>query len=300
MQLKISRPLDSTICIPLANYSRRISASLVRTMSSAPGYSLRQRRFAPLNPELSAKSDAPPLKGIVFDVDGTLCENSHVFSILFYSCVETEIVAILPQHYMFGEMRAALGIDKSVDILEHIRGLPTLKDRMKAVSKVQAIEREAMLKQQPQPGLVKLMDYIESRGMRRALCTRNFEAPVTHLLQTHLPKHVFLPIITRDTPDLLPKPDPAGILHIAREWGLDNRADNLIMVGDSIDDMTAGHTAGAATVLLLNDRNTHLKDHEHTDLCIERLDDLVDILENGFVGHRGGDKASTEGREEEA
>ncbi|RWQ93196.1 putative HAD superfamily hydrolase [Paecilomyces variotii] len=248
-------------------------------MSSAPGYSLRQRRFAPLNPELSAKSDAPPLKGIVFDVDGTLC---------------------LPQHYMFGEMRAALGIDKSVDILEHIRGLPTLKDRMKAVSKVQEIEREAMLKQQPQPGLVQLMDYIESRGMRRALCTRNFEAPVTHLLQTHLPKHVFLPIITRDTPDLLPKPDPAGILHIAREWGLDNRADNLIMVGDSIDDMTAGHTAGAATVLLLNDRNTHLKDHEHTDLCIERLDDLVDILENGFVGHRGGDKASTEGREEEA
>ncbi|KAJ9271368.1 hypothetical protein DTO212C5_2448 [Paecilomyces variotii] len=278
MQLRISVPLNSTICLPLANYSR-ISASLVRTMSSAPGYSLRQRRFAPLNPELSAKSDAPPLKGIVFDVDGTLC---------------------LPQHYMFGEMRAALGIDKSVDILEHIRGLPTLKDRMKAVSKVQAIEREAMLKQQPQPGLVQLMDYIESRGMRRALCTRNFEAPVTHLLQTHLPKHVFLPIITRDTPDLLPKPDPAGILHIAREWGLDNRADNLIMVGDSIDDMTAGHTAGAATVLLLNDRNTHLKDHEHTDLCIERLDDLVDILENGFVGHRGGDKASTEGREEEA
>ncbi|KAJ9309070.1 hypothetical protein DTO217A2_1439 [Paecilomyces variotii] len=278
MQLKISVLLDSTICIPLAIYSR-ISASLVRTMSSAPGYPLRQRRFAPLNPELSAKSDAPPLKGIVFDVDGTLC---------------------LPQHYMFGEMRAALGIDKSVDILEHIRGLPTLKDRMKAVSKVQAIEREAMLKQQPQPGLVQLMDYIESRGMRRALCTRNFEAPVTHLLQTHLPKHVFLPIITRDTPDLLPKPDPAGILHIAREWGLDNRADNLIMVGDSIDDMTAGHTAGAATVLLLNDRNTHLKDHEHTDLCIERLDDLVDILENGFVGHRGGDKAPTEGREEEA
>lgn len=71
-------------------------------------------------------------------------------------------------------------------------------------------------------------------------------------------------------------------------------------MGDSIDDMTAGHTAGAATVLLLNDRNTHLKDHEHTDLSIERLDDLIDILENGFVGHRGGDKAPTEGREEEA
>lgn len=48
--------------------------------------------------------------------------------------------------------------------------------------------------------------------------------------------------------------------------------------------MTAGHTAGAATVLLVNDRNRHLKEHVHTDLCISRLDDLIDILENGFVG----------------
>lgn len=51
--------------------------------------------------------------------------------------------------------------------------------------------------------------------------------------------------------------------------------------------MTAGHTAGAATVLLLNEHNVHLQEHAHTDLCISRLDDLVDILERGFVGVRG-------------
>lgn len=54
--------------------------------------------------------------------------------------------------------------------------------------------------------------------------------PVTRLLENFLPKHVFLPIITRETPGLLPKPDPAGILHIATEWGLENRGENLIMV----------------------------------------------------------------------
>lgn len=120
---------------------------------------------------------------------------------------------------------------------------------------------------------------------------------MTHLLDTHLPTHEFLPIITRETPHLLPKPDPAGILHIAAEWGLDSRGERLIMVGDSIDDMTAGHTAGAATVLLLNDRNSALKDHEHTDLCIRRLDDLIAILEEGFVGSRGGGKPETSDRE---
>jgi len=181
---------------------------------------------------------------------------------------------------------AILGIDKSVDIISHIRSLPTLKDQASALAKIQAIEREAMVKQTPQPGLVELMDYLKSRGLKRALCTRNFEGPVSHLLRTHLPNHVFLPIITRDTPDIKPKPDPAGILHVAHEWGLENGADDLIMVGDSLDDMTAGHKAGAATVLLVNDRNEALKEHEHTSLWIDRLDDLIEILENGFASSR--------------
>lgn len=61
-------------------------------------------------------------------------------------------------------------------------------------------------------------------------------------------------------------------------------------VGDSIDDMTAGHAAGAATVLLVNERNAHLREHAHTDLCISRLDELADILEQGFVGTRENDE----------
>lgn len=55
-------------------------------------------------------------------------------------------------------------------------------------------------------------------------------APVTHLLKNHLPNHIFEPIVTRDTPDLLPKPEPSGLLHIAEQWGLSNRADSVIMV----------------------------------------------------------------------
>ncbi|KAJ5476617.1 HAD-superfamily hydrolasesubfamily IAvariant 3 [Penicillium sp. IBT 31633x] len=234
-------------------------------MSALACRNLRPRNFAPLD---SAKtSSAPPLRGIVFDVDGTLC---------------------LPQHHMFSEMREALGIDRSIDILEHIRQLPA-GERAEAVSKVQAVERRAMVDQQPQPGLLRLMDYLESRGVRRALCTRNFEAPVQNLIDNHLNGHVFLPIITRDTPNLLPKPDPAGILHIANEWGLEN-GENLIMVGDSLDDMTAGHMAGAATVLLVNEKNALLKEHPHTDICIAQLDDLIAILEEGFVGTRENDE----------
>ena len=48
--------------------------------------------------------------------------------------------------------------------------------------------------------------------------------------------------------------------------------------------MLAGYRAGAATVLLVNEVNEHLSEHEHTDLVVKQLDDLINILENGFEG----------------
>ena len=78
---------------------------------------------------------------------------------------------------------AALGIDKSIDILHHIRDLPSPEACLEAADKIKAIEREAMRAQQPQPGLVELMDYLQGKGLQRALCTRNFE-------------YVFLPTIS--------------------------------------------------------------------------------------------------------
>lgn len=239
---------------------------------------------------------------------------------------------------MFTEMRAVLGIPKSVDILEHIYSLPTPSEQETAMSHIRAIERRNMAAQVPQPGLTDLMSYLDAHKIPKGICTRNFAQPVNHLLAKFLAGSVFHPVVTRDFRP--PKPDPAGLLFIAREWGLvrpvpgprdenavrdvlgasssssssstpeqlgvsgvpggdengiqDKKleqvgdASRLIMVGDSIDDMTAGHSAGAATVLLVNDVNRHLADHEHTDLVIERLDELVQVLEHGFVGRERG------------
>ncbi|KAI0164424.1 HAD-like protein [Hypoxylon sp. FL1284] len=265
------------------------------------------RRFAPLKEASSSHHhDLPKLQGVIFDVDGTLC---------------------LPQNYMFAEMRRALNISRSVDILEHVYALPTAAAQDSAMASIRAIERAAMASQAAQPGLAGLMAYLDARRVRKGICTRNFELPVAHLLAKFLAQvEPFHPVVTRDFRP--PKPDPAGLLFIARAWGLvrpargdddaaarqrqsaampvggetsgaseggeekeeveapEHVADasGLIMVGDSIDDMTAGRRAGAATVLLVNDANRHLAEHEHTDLVIERLDELVDVLDRGFVG----------------
>lgn len=232
---------------------------------------------------------------------------------------------------MFGEMRSVLNIPKSTDILEHVYSLPAGSgpgSQDEAMESIRSIERTMMVEQVAQPGLVELMSYLDSRGVRKGICTRNFNAPVEHLLEKFLGGSVIEPVVTRDFRP--PKPDPAGILFIAKSWGFvrdvsgsgtgsdpvavqvqtspsdgtaekaekagaketDSAGDttrvgdasSLIMVGDSIDDMTAGRRAGAATVLLVNEVNKHLAEHEHTDLVVKQLDELVEILEQGFEG----------------
>lgn len=121
------------------------------TMSSKPA----RRSFAPLGAsQVNGHGESrPQLKGVVFDMDGTLCE---------------------PQNYMFGQMREALQIDKGTDILDHIHALPE-KEQKEAFQKVQDIESDAMTKQTPQAGLVTLMEYLDRNGILKGICTRNFE-----------------------------------------------------------------------------------------------------------------------------
>jgi HAD superfamily hydrolase (TIGR01509 family) len=150
------------------------------------------------------------------------------------------------------------------------------------MSKIKDIELAAMKEQKPRDGLVEIMDYLESRGVRKAILTRNFDLPVIHLLSKFLPTHEkkFDPILTRHF--LPPKPDPAGLLHIAGQWGLSS-AENLIMVGDSMDDLLAGYRAGSATCLAAWDGNeVELGSLPEAGIWVKRLPDLIHILENGF------------------
>lgn len=184
-----------------------------------------------------------------------------------------------PQTWMFSEMRRELGIPKSVDILNHIHSLPAPSCDI-AMEAVKAIEQSAMVKMVPQPGLNKLMTYLDSHDILKGICTRNFDGPVAHLCRTFLPGITFPQIVTRAFKP--PKPHPAGILHICAQWGVGGN--EVIMVGDSIDDMEAGRRAGSATVLLRNDGNKEVAEHEFTDYVIWSLDELVNVLERGFEG----------------
>ncbi|QIW94616.1 hypothetical protein AMS68_000134 [Peltaster fructicola] len=226
-----------------------------------------RHRFAPLRAQSQPSDGTIQLQGIIFDMDGTLCE---------------------PQNYMFGEMRKALGIPKSTDIIDHINSLPS-EEQPAAWTKIEDIERTAMVKQVAQPGLTQLLEYLDQKNIRKGICTRNFDKPVNHLLANHVAGHIipFQPVLTRSFKP--PKPSPAGILHIVQNWGVRTPAEPsekqqipVIMVGDSIDDIVAGHDAGALTVLLASPGKEDLAEDARTDVVVDRLDELVELLEHGL------------------
>ena len=75
---------------------------------------------------------------------------------------------------MFTQMRSAVGIPKSADILDFIHALPPTEQE-RAFAQVEAIEKDAMSRQVPQPGLAALLRFLDGRGVKKAICTRNFE-----------------------------------------------------------------------------------------------------------------------------
>lgn len=90
------------------------------------------------------------------------------------------------------------------------------------------------------------------------------------------------------------KPHPAAIHHICGFWGVD--ASDVIMCGDSIDDIACGKAAGATTVLIGEDGEPHYDDakpHAHfTIASLAELPPLVDRL-NGGAGRDSGSASSS-------
>ncbi|SMN18127.1 similar to Saccharomyces cerevisiae YOR131C Putative protein of unknown function [Maudiozyma saulgeensis] len=199
------------------------------------------------------------IKALVFDMDGTLC---------------------LPQPWMFPAMRKAIGLeDKSIDILKFIDDMPTEVQRAKAREAIHGVEEQAMIEMEPQPGLRELMGYLTTHSYSKSICTRNVITPVNYFVSKFIPVgfNLFDYSVTRDFRPTKPYPDP--LLYISRELGID--ASEMMMVGDSMDDMRSGRSAGCITILLKNHVNGHIMtDHKDlVDYPIDNLSEIITILE---------------------
>lgn len=226
--------------------------------------------------ELNTTCRIIPVKGIIFDMDGTLTK---------------------PQTWMFGEMRRQLNVPVGEDILTHLDNLPTVEDKHDAEMKLRKIEEKAMNEQEPTYGLLDLFQFLSNLKIKTSICTRNVPKPVTDFCKKFLDCDPFDnhvaddtdlitgPVITREFKP--PKPAPEPLLHIINKWNC--KPEQIIMIGDSLDDMDAGIAAGCAVVLLRHNDNENVEknycvnDDCQLDGVVQNLHELSKLLESGLT-----------------
>jgi len=173
----------------------------------------------------------PPLKGIVFDMDGTLTVPCIDFRLMY--------------RRVLGDDHPGVVNNSPIDILHEISTWSS-ENQVQAFAIITEMEKDAQEKLQIMPGAQEVSSLLDARGIRRGLITRNVKESVDYFHSRFgLPS--FRPALSREfTPY---KPSPAPLLHICDVWGI--RPSEVMMVGDSAaDDVVCGNRAGAWTCLL--------------------------------------------------
>lgn len=183
------------------------------------------------------------LRGVVFDMDGTLTKPNLDFASMYRQCQ----------------------VDPSADILVEIANMPP--ERAAACRAViDDMEEQGRQTLQLQPGTAQVLSWLAAQGIPTALVTRNTQATVDRLQELLLlpvapsnkngPQQQALvtfdlAIPRDDGRDFPPKPHPASLQYIVSErWQVVDPT-TVVMVGDSYThDVLYGQAAGTTTALL--------------------------------------------------
>lgn len=183
-------------------------------------------------------------QGIIFDLDGTLVDSRLDFSVL---CQR-------------------LGWPAGTPILEQLDSLIDPAQIAVARQIIEQFELEGAARASWMPGAADLLQQLQRQKIPTAILTRNIKS-ATELCIKNLNISVDL-VLTRE--DCAPKPDPAGLLHIARRWQLDCR--QLLFVGDYLFDLQTAARAGMPSCLYRTADNTHFA--ELADFIIDDFSEL--------------------------
>ena len=160
-------------------------------------------------------------KAILFDMDGTLTE----------------------ERLQWDDLRVDLGVRPGEAILEAIHRMDG-EQRRRAEDVLHHHEHLAASRSELNPGCRELLTWMDTRGIGRALITRNTRASVRTVFD-RCGLHFDI-AITRE--DGLYKPDPAPLLLACEKLGVDPK--DAMMVGDWKYDIMAANTAGIHAVWL--------------------------------------------------
>ncbi|TDV60338.1 HAD family hydrolase [Pseudomonas sp. LP_7_YM] len=184
------------------------------------------------------------LRHWVFDMDGTLTIAVHDFPAI----------------------KRALGIPQEDDILGHLAALPANVAATKHAWLLEH-ERKLALASKAAAGAVELVRELVGRGYRLGILTRNAKELAHVTLEAIGIADCFdaQDVLGRD--EAPPKPDPGGLINLARRWGIE--PSQMVMVGDYHFDLACAKAAGTHTVLV------NLPENPWPELTDWHVDDCV-------------------------
>ncbi|XP_022980371.1 haloacid dehalogenase-like hydrolase domain-containing protein At2g33255 [Cucurbita maxima] len=222
-------------------------------------------------PNFSSTVSAPRgrLRGVVFDMDGTLTVPVIDFAAMHKSVLgDEEYVRIKSLN------------PSGIDILHIIQSWAPEKQR-RAYEVIADFERQGIDRLQIMPGAAELCTFLDSKNIRRGLITRNIKEAVDIFHQRF--GWTFHPALSREFGYY--KPNPAPLLHICSSW--DVLPNEVIMIGDSLrDDVGCGKQAGAFTCLLDETGRYNSEHYANMDLepdfKVSTLGEVLHLLNANF------------------
>lgn len=227
----------------------------------------------------SGKIDISRVKGLLFDVDGTLSDTDDVMIEKVRSFLEPAawlfkgknptsfsrwlvMAGESPMNFLYG-LADRLGADELL--------MKTYERFFQKARKVEKGQEQFLLI----AGVREMLTYLAGR-FRLGVVSARDEKSTYHFLDCFELTPFFEVIVTSQTcRHTKPYPDP--VIYAAEELGLPS--ESCVMIGDTIVDIRAGKSAGAQTVAVLCGFGTHRELHRAgADLILETTADLVNLI----------------------
>jgi HAD superfamily hydrolase (TIGR01509 family) len=213
------------------------------------------------------------IKGIVFDVDGTLTDSIEAYYEVFREVAARFGIQIRKEEVLEPMATGSLIWDRIIP-----EDFPGRDEKIKQFMKViPLVYREVFQHVHPFAGLESVLKELEGRGVRLGALTSS-RAVAVRPLYHHALSQYFIAIMTRE--DGFPlKPAPDGILECLRRMNV--QATHAIVIGDTPLDIRAGKAAGTLTIGVLSGTGTQVQlEAEAPTAIIKDISQLLSLLLN--------------------
>lgn len=214
-------------------------------------------------------TEEPTWSGVFFDLDGTLADTIDLILLSFRHTMETHLGEV-PAESRFLE---TIGMPLPVQLRDFARTEEERLAMLETYVSFQRTRHDEMVG--AFPGALSVLSELRARGTLLAVVTSKGSAIAARTMKACGLQDRFDVVVCGDEVER-GKPDPEPVLRALASLGLDGRAEEVLFVGDSPHDLTAGRAAGTRTAAVgWGPIDRRVLEAESPDFFLDRMEDVL-------------------------